>query len=408
MLNAAGILKFQNWSLMAISFCIPLFPRLVPILLFIFAALSITALIKGFRRVEITEVGILLIGLYLLHVLGMLFTENIDRGLFDLEVKLSLLALPISFIGYGYLDKEHYEKILKAFLIGITIAALFCLLQSAYKVFMLNAKYFHFLSSRFSVIIHQSYFAMYLVFGIAILTYLEWPVFRKNSPKRTFGTILLMFFLSISTILTGSKIGFIMWVVVMVAITIYLIKELRQKWMPITLLMGLMSVSLAFVQSTPELKTRILKVIRLTDGQLNEDATGNIESTAARFLVYKTVGEVLIDQPWYGVGTGDFQDVLDAAYEEKGYSNLKERHLNAHNQFFQSWLGLGIPGLVLMFSIFVVIFQHAFSSGERVYLGFAALIALISLTESMLNVQAGVVFFSFFVMLFSRHTLPES
>ena len=97
MLNAQSILKFQNWSLMAISFCIPLVPKLVPVLLFIFASLSITALIKGYRRVEITEVGILLIGLYVLHVIGMLFTENVDRGLFDLEVKLSLLALPISF-----------------------------------------------------------------------------------------------------------------------------------------------------------------------------------------------------------------------------------------------------------------------------------------------------------------------
>jgi O-antigen ligase len=407
MLNAQSILKFQNWSLMAISFCIPLVPKLVPVLLFIFASLSITALIKGYRRVEITEVGILLIGLYVLHVIGMLFTKNVDRGLFDLEVKLSLLALPISFIGYGNLDKVHYEKILRAFLIGITLAAVFCLVQSAYKVFVLNAKYFYFLSSRFSVIIHQSYFAMYLVFGIAILTYLEWPVFRRISPLRTFASISLMLFLSICTILTGSKIGFIMWVIVMVAITVFLIKELKQKWMPAVMLMGFMSVGLAFIQSTPELKSRILKVIRLTDGQLKEDATGNIESTAARLLVYKTVGDVLIDQPWYGSGTGDFQDVLDIAYEAKGYSNLKERHLNAHNQFFQSWLGLGIPGLVLLFSIFVVIFQHAFSSGERVYLGFAALIALISLTESMLNVQAGVVFFSFFVMLFSRHTLPK-
>ena len=408
MLSAEHILKYQNWSLMAISFCIPLLPRLVPVLLVLFAILSISTLIKGYRRVEVTEVGILLIGLYALHVLGLFYTENIDRGLFDLEVKLSLLALPISFIGYGYSDKENYEKILRAFMFGAILAVLYCLAQSAYKVFVMDAKYFYFLSKRFSVIVHQSYFAMYLVFAIVILTYLEWPVFRKHSLTRTFLTIATLIFLSIAIILTGSKIGFIMWVIILVAITVFLIKELRQKWMPIALLMGLLSVGLAFIQSTPELKTRILKVIRLTDGQLAQDATGNIESTAARFLVYKTVGDVLIDQPWYGSGTGDFQDVLDAAYEKRGYTNLKERHLNAHNQFFQSWIGLGIPGVVLMFSIFVVIFQHAFSSNERVYLGFAALVALISLTESMLNVQAGVVFFSFFVMLFSRHTLPET
>ncbi len=58
-----------------------------------------------------------------------------------------------------------------------------------------------------------------------------------------------------------------MWVIVMVAITGFLIKELKQKWMPAVMLMGFMSVGLVFIQSTPELKSRILKVIRLTDGQ---------------------------------------------------------------------------------------------------------------------------------------------
>jgi O-antigen ligase len=408
MLSENNILKWQNWLLMGIAFLIPLFPRLVPILIMAFTLLSFTAIIKGFRRVEVTEVGILMIGLYVLFLIGMFFTDNLERGWFNLEVKLSLVAFPISFIGYGYMDKRQYERILYTFLLGVLIAAVYCLGQSAYKVFFRNAKYFHFLSNRYSVIIHQSYFAMYLVFATVILTYMEWPVFRRDKIGRTIATIVGILFLSISTIMTGSKIGFIMWIVVICTITIYLIQELKYKWLPISMLMVLMSVAGAFIQTTPELKTRILKLIELNEGELARDVTGNIESTSARTVVYKSAWNVIKNQPWYGSGTGDYQDALDEEYLTKGDQNLYNRHLNAHNLFLQTWISTGIPGLMLIFSIFVVIFQHSFSTGERVYLAFSAVIALISLTESPFNVQAGVVFFSFFAMVFSRHTLPDT
>ena len=103
-----------------------------------------------------------------------------------------------------------------------------------------------------------------------------------------------------------------------------------------------------------------------------------------------------------GMGTGDFQDELDKIYEERGYKFAHARHLNTHNQFLQSWIALGIPGVTLILGIFIVMFQQALKNRDWLYVGFTTIFLVISLTESSLYMQAGVVYFSFFAVLFAR------
>ena len=90
--------------------------------------------------------------------------------------------------------------------------------------------------------------------------------------------------------------------------------------------------------------------------EVNPEST---ESTAVRYLVYSSTFEVLRSQDWFGQGTGDFQDVLDDIYNEKGYTSAAEEHLNAHNLFLQSWISLGIPGLIIVLGIFLVMTVQA-------------------------------------------------
>lgn len=254
--------------------------------------------------------------------------------------------------------------------------------------------------------LHPSYLALYLIFSMLILAYLEWPLVKRSQPWRTVLNIALMIFLSVCVMLCGSKIGFIMWVVIALMLTILLVREARRKWMPIIGLVLVCSILGGVFQAAPALNMRILNVLRVAqESKVSPEAA---ESTAVRLLVYVSSWEIVSEQPWYGQGTGDFQDKLDAVYTEKGYIKAKERHFNAHNLFLQSWVSLGIPGLIMIIGIFIVMFQQAFKSREWIYIGFTTLFFLISMTESSLNVQAGVVFFAFFTVLFARRALSSA
>ncbi|GAB4375339.1 MAG: hypothetical protein Kow0075_01670 [Salibacteraceae bacterium] len=404
MLDRHRIYLYQNYLLYGIAFFMPLFPRIVPLLILAFGALSVYAILRGFSRAQLSEISVLLIGYYLLHVAGMVWTENIERGLFELEVKLSLLAFPLAFVGFKFVNTTNYTNVLRMFLFGTLAACVICIAQSAYQYFFMHERYFVFFTSGFSFILHPSYMAMYVLFSMAVLCYLEWPVIHRHRPAKSLVNVFLLLFLSVCVVLTASKIGFIMLVLTGITVMVLLLRDYPVKWVPIAMFIVVASVIGWLFQSSPILRERIMLVVQIAKGD-KEVRPDSRESTAARALIYETAWEAVTTQPWYGRGTGDHQEALDQLYLQKGYSQPLKRRYNAHNLLLQSWLTLGIPGLVLILGIFILMFIQSISTREWIYIAFTSLFFLISLTESSLNVQAGVTFFSFFAVLFSRRAM---
>lgn len=406
-LHRHRVFVFQNYLLYAIAFFIPLIPRFVPTLIFVFGILSLFAIFKGYSRAQMGEVPTILIAIFCLFLLGLGYTENMERGWFNVEVKLSLLAFPIAFFGFRFVNSNNYNRILRFFLYGTLIASAFCYLQSFFMVFIKGLPYYYFVTSRFSVIIHQSYFTLYLIFSMIIALHLYWPLEVKSAWKMLKLISILVFF-SLAVVLTGSKTGFIMWLLIAVGVTILFLVRMRNKAIPIIALAVIMSLVSLVIQKAPVLQSRLINV--LTVAQSDEVDPNAKESTAVRYLVYTSAWSIITSSPWYGVGTGDFQDVLDEVYLQKGFAQAAEKHLNAHNLFLQTWISIGVPGFMLVVGLFLLMFYNAIKQKDLVMLGFTAICFIISLTESTFNVQAGVVFFAFFAVLLSRkvRSIPSS
>lgn len=402
------VLRVQNNLLYVIAFLFPLYPLVVSALIFVFGLFSIYTVVRGYGRAQMSELSILLLLFYALHLVGMLTTENVQRGLFDLEVKLSFLVFPLAFIGFKLVDTRNFTTTLRMFFLGTLANGIICVGYAFYRYYFveppeLQEAYIYFFSTYFSTLLHPTYYSMYVVFSLMIMTYLEWPLLDINKPWRSVINMLIIVFLSITLLLSASKTGLIMWSFLVLFGTVLMLVYVERKWIPILGVVMLTSIVGSVYQATPVIKTRVSTGLRAADSdQVNPAAS---ESTAARMLVYKSSWELVTSQPWYGQGTGDFQDELDEVYKKNGYEMPLERHLNAHNQFLQSWIGLGIPGLVMTLGVFIVMFQQSYRNRDWLYVGFTTVFFLASLTESTFHVQAGVVFFSFFAVLFARKSL---
>ena len=399
LLDRHRVFLYQNYLLYAIAFFIPLIPRLVPLFIILLGGLSVFAIFKKYSRVHLGEVSTLMILLFALHLLGLTFSENIERGWFDIEVKLSLIAFPLAFVGFRFVRETNFQRLISMFVYGTIAASIYCLLSSSYKVFVYDQAYYHFMTSRFSIIVHPSYFALYLIFSILAVAKMDLIGFQGQR-KSAIAKALVLIFLSIILVLTGSKTGFIMWLLVAILITVNYARTSKYKLIPILLFVTVFSVIGVIFQSAPLLQSRIVNVLNVAQSDnLKPDA---IESTAVRALIYSSALEIISHQDWYGKGTGDFQDALDAEYNRKNYMQAADKHLNAHNLFLQTWIALGIPGFAMVLGIFILMFVNAFRSKEVLFQGFTLFFLIISLTESTFYVQAGVVFFSFFAVLFER------
>jgi O-antigen ligase len=87
-------------------------------------------------------------------------------------------------------------------------------------------------------------------------------------------------------------------------------------------------------------------------------------------------------------------------YEQEGEHYASARQFNAHNQFLQTGAEIGWLGLTALLLILGALWMSG--SGEPVARIFVLLCALNFLFESFLEVQAGIVFFSFWVLVYSR------
>lgn len=80
-----------------------------------------------------------------------------------------------------------------------------------------------------------------------------------------------------------------------------------------------------------------------------------------------------------------------------------ENKLNVHNQFLETMLGQGLPGITLLFLLFFVGLIHSIKNKNWLFFTFILLVGFNYLFESMLNTQAGVVFFGFFFYYFASN-----
>jgi O-antigen ligase len=81
-----------------------------------------------------------------------------------------------------------------------------------------------------------------------------------------------------------------------------------------------------------------------------------------------------------------------------------EQRLNAHNQYLQTTVALGVIGLLVLILILLLPALQAYRQNNFPYFVFLVLLGFNLLFESMLETQAGVVFYAFFnVVLYQKN-----
>jgi len=323
---------------------------------------------------------------YLIQIVGLAFTGNLQNGLIELRIKLPFLIFPIFFLFVNKLYAKFFHLILSTFLFGIISMSFFLLIRATY--FFPVEHIYSFFYSRFSYNFHPSYFSMYVTFALIIVFYL-YERFGHNR-KHLFFVILISLFFFLINFLLESKTGIFTFFLI---ISIYGIVKLYKKYkLLLVATLGIIAILLyAEIRHNP----RMFELFHTKIENINKST---IASNEVRILVLKSALKVIQQNP-FGYGTGDAKDVLVSEYKRERITGALKEKLNAHNQYLETTIGLGIQGTILL--LFILIFPFAIAIKRRNYLLylFIILVSMNFLTESMLNRENGVVFFTFFLTL---------
>ncbi len=126
---------------------------------------------------------------------------------------------------------------------------------------------------------------------------------------------------------------------------------------------------------------------------------------STRELIWSCSIQVIKNNILFGVGTGDTQDELQKCYkidEDKNWALLyrPDFQYNAHSQYLQTFIDLGLFGFVGLLLCILIPACIAVKNKNYLMLSFIALFSIACITESMLELNKGIVFFSFFISLF--------
>lgn len=395
--------------------CLPLAPNIAPVAL---VALALSAIWPGTSSRSVRKLRptgpLLWMGiLYLLHLIGLIWTTNMDFAGLDLGIKAPLLVFPLIYL-FGRPLANTFQ-VQRWFVGANAVALVFCVLRACYTLvtnlinthgqpgpsmsgFAMSVPFF---SSDLSFFLHPTYMAMYLT--LALLLLLRYEV-HGPWPKRLSGVIGFLLLLGI--VLCASKAG---WALLFVAGIGLLAERWHDRAMRRMVMWGLLAAltaGVALYAGTDYVHERVDQVVHTFREDAPSDQAAN--STDDRRLVWKAATELVALHPLLGSGTGDVKDELLRVYAERGYVEPLRKQLNAHDQYLNTAVALGIGTALILLLMILVPTVSAFRKRDLIMAYFLLLNALNWTVESMLEVQAGVLFFAFFAWLLAMKGSPSS
>lgn len=388
-------IKAHYYLALIIALCLPV-ARLTPVFI---ALMFLNWLIEGdfknkFQIIAKNKLALLFILFYVMHLIGLIYTGNIDSGLFDLQVKLSLFIFPL-LLASRPLNKEQIRIIFIAFIAGGILSSFIMLSRAIYTYTIFGENNFFY--QAFSFLIHPSYLSMYFNLCIAWLLLNILGPMKGLKPSKPISILIILFF-SFIIVLLSSKMGLLIMVMQYVGFTIWFI-IISKRYVLGTAGLALIALSaFSLVHFVPEIGDRVNNAIAaMSNSTINQ---AEAESTAVRMLIWKAANQVITDNFFIGAGTGDSRDVLVQEYEKRGMTGALEHKLNAHNEFYQVFVSIGLIGfLIFILSLLIPLFS-AFKTKNAIYILFLLMLILNFIPESMFETQAGVMFYAFFNSLF--------
>lgn len=377
-------------------FTLPLSKRLTVLLL---GVLVLSGLINGVIFSELkslfkNRIKLLFYLLYIITASSLFYSENLYTGLYSLQIKLSFLLIPLA-LNASLFDQNDYSRFKSSFVNGSIAAILICLGNSMYHYY-LSRQISHFYYTNFSVLIHSSYFAMYLTFALCI-------ILLENTNKLSLGNSLKILILLLGILLCNSRSGFLVLVIVAVTYQINLIFISRK------IKKALISGSVAFIiilisVMIPGLNARIIEGFSGVSG-IFQSFSGESGTAQQRTEIWKNSTSLIEKNPILGVGAGDVKYELTKLNLKNSDKKPELTNLNSHNQFLETTLATGIVGLICLLGILATILRNAIHFNDLYSLLTFIILFINFCFESMLETQSGIVFTTVFLVLFNSRDL---
>lgn len=381
--------KISVFLFYAFCFTLPLSQLVNSRLLFIIVIFSLFLHGRKFLNKVLLNQSWDLLLFFLILLLGLIYSTDVEMGLRQLETSLSLIGVPLMVYSLNGFSKDKMAGVFYAFAAGALIVSMICLVNALIS-FSQTGQWSVFFFNNFTAVIdsHPTYFAYYLIF---VITYGLYLLYYELPKRWTLLSVTLIVFFFFILLLTGGQTAFISILLIFsFFVSKYLLEQKTRRTSLVVVLVLL-------------LLTSMFSVVMMFQRIDEFHSLSNQNDYWERMELWQSAINANTNS-LIGVGTGDYNLVLNEYYRAHSMSLFADGNFNSHNQFVQLYFSNGILGLL---ALFIILLRPLYLSvrnqnllGILLYFPFL----IYGITEVFLGRYQGVVFLSFVhQMLISRN-----
>ena len=357
---------------------------------------------KEFARLYKNPKFLILVAPYFIALIGLLNTEYMADGRSQIEIITSLIAFPIIFTSYKSNTLKNRPELIQSFLVLGVIAAYFICFSVAIPRYLNSNDINWFFYMKFSGVIkgphHLSYYVLFviiiLVSGLIKKTPLLIPFKGMVWVK-----IVILIMCSVFLFQLSSKATILLYLLFLCMAFIYTVrKKIIAFKIALPIIIGFLAIS-TFLITIPRVQHRFTNMIDAFSNPTKIDIHSQ-ESTALRMLALKSGLNIIGDNFWTGVGTGDLSVEMSNHYKEHDYQGAYIHHISPHNQFIRSFVTNGVAGFISVVSIFVLMFYMSYKHKNFLMFFWALTMLVLFGVEDIFGIQDGIIYFCFYTSYF--------
>lgn len=368
----------------------------------IFISFALHTLIH-LQRKKLKEVfslrNMILQALFFITLLSFIYTTYPAAALTDITRQVMILLFPVFFSLTSLNIYKYRHQLLLVFATACTatVAYLYTHAFMVIRYFKLPVKAIisnAFISHNFSgpINMHATFFSMQI--AIALFYIISQLMGQQSAKYRLFYTLMaLLLFAGIIQLGSKAVLAAILLGINIVVPYFLIARSKRLSYILVTATLSVFVVAGALTASS-------LRERYLTDLKSDLSSVKLDEMTDPRLVRWEAAMQLGAKSPVIGYGAGSELSILrEQFFKQKLYSSFLHR-LNAHNQYISFFLTSGIIGLLVYLGTLVFGFGMAFRQKDMLFFIFMLLVAVVSLSESLLNAEKGVYFYSLFFSFF--------
>lgn len=362
---------------------------------------------------------------------GIFYSENKDEAWFAMEKKIFFFLIPFAFATSSIVSPKLSKNLCTLFCYSCFAALMVCYITAFQRMQLfhdgkIGLESINYLSSSdfwqgqenthkewmfFSYVglasgikMHPTYLSMYAAFCCIILVQRNFT--ESQTHLRQIGNFLLILFFTGSIIFLSARIILLMLGVMYSGTLCYQIILATRKTKPVLMLFTLIILLIAGVLVNPV--TRYRQVDEIIANGLTVSPHKNYDnSTGIRVsLWWLSVQTYLNSNVIFGAGTGDVEESVRATAQHFAITNVLNTY-SPHNQYLHVLLSSGIAGLLFLLIYIGTGLVKAWQNRDIIFLNFLVLFFVVCLTESILELQKGIVFFSIFFSCMSFQRIEK-